>query len=67
MCIKGFYGSHLSNLSLLSNDDVMHLNRFGKAASLACQTLDARASRQMLPFYLLRVPFVTGTGTFVPL
>jgi hypothetical protein len=35
----------------------MHLNRFGKADRLACQTLDARASRQMLPLYLLRVPF----------
>jgi hypothetical protein len=25
-----------------SNDDVMHLNRFGKADRLACQALDAR-------------------------
>jgi hypothetical protein len=35
----------------------VHLNGFGKADGLACQTLDARAQRQMLPFNWLRVPF----------
>jgi hypothetical protein len=38
-----------------SNDDVMHLTRFGKADRLACQALDARTKRQMLPFNSLRV------------
>jgi len=42
---------------VLDNDDGVHLDGFGKADGLACQTLDAHAQRQMLPFNLLRVPF----------
>ena len=38
----------------------MHLYRFRKADSLAHQTLEARAQRQMLPFNLLRIPFTRG-------
>src|SRR5215831_15190887 len=40
-----------------ANDDVVHLNGSGQADGLACQPLDARAQRQMLPFNGLRVPF----------
>src|SRR6266702_4304491 len=36
-------------------DDVMHLDRFGKADRLACQTLATGPQRQMLALDLLRV------------
>jgi hypothetical protein len=34
--------SEFVSIDKQSNDDVMHLNRFGKADRLACQALDAR-------------------------
>jgi hypothetical protein len=43
-----------------ANDDIVHLHGFGKANGLACQTLDARAQRQMLPFNLLGLAFTRG-------
>ena len=48
-----------------ANDDVVHLGGFRKADGLACQTLDACAQRQMLPFNWLRVPFA-GMVDFRP-
>ena len=39
-----------------SDDDVMHLDRSGKADRLACETLEPGPQCQMLPLDFLRVP-----------
>ena len=56
-----FIGSHretkLIAIDKQTNDNVMHLDGFGKADCFAREPLDACAQRQMLPFNLLRMTF----------
>jgi hypothetical protein len=49
-----------------AHDSIVHLEGCGKADDLACQTLDARAQRQMLPFNLPRVPFAQADVARTP-
>ena len=60
--------SKLIAIDKQANDNVMHLDRFGKTTGFTHETLDARTQRQMLPFNLLRIviPSHVGFGGQMP-